>query len=364
MNPARKSAAAAASALVLGIIPAHAAPSFDDYMTFSGFGTLGEVHSDYRLADFIGTIIQPNGAGYSRSWSPTPDSDLGVQANITLTDSLSGVVQVLSRDDADGNFKPAVEWANLKYQITSDVAVRLGRIVLPTYERSDTQNVGYALPWVRVPIEITYTSTATNADGLDVLYRVKTGAVTQNLEVQWGTTTEDLPGQAFTSNRAHVALFEDTLQYGDASLHLTYQKCDSLGFPPARLTLVDAGITYDPGAWFVTADTNHSQDTYFGNFISGYLSGGIRVGRFAPYAFYSSTHAKGAGASGLKSLGDQHTAAAGVRWDFAKNLDFKLQGEQVTIGTLNDPAAFSNLQAGARVGDKANVLSLAIDFVF
>jgi hypothetical protein len=58
---------------------------------------------------------------------------------------------------------PAIEWANLKYQITSDLAVRLGRIVLPTYDRSDTQNVGYALPWVRVPIEITYTSTATNS---------------------------------------------------------------------------------------------------------------------------------------------------------------------------------------------------------
>src|ERR1700722_17036455 len=253
MNCQRKSAIVA-TALALGTIAAHGAPAIDDYVTFSGFGTLGVAHSDYRSADFIGTISQPNGAGYSRSWSPTLDSDLGVQANLTLTDALSGVVQVLSRDDADGNFKPAVQWANLKYQITSDLALRLGRIVLPTYDRSDTQNVGYALPWVRVPIEITYTSSATNADGIDVLYRLSTGAVTQNLQLQWGTATQNLPGVDFTSNRAHVALFEDTVQYGDASLHLIYQVCDSSGFPHDRLTLEDVGFTYDPGAWFATAD--------------------------------------------------------------------------------------------------------------
>ena len=363
MKCQRKSAIVA-TALALGTIAAHGAPAIDEYVTFSGFGTLGAAHSDYSLADFTGNGSQPNGAGYSRSWSPTLDSDLGVQANLTLTDALSGVVQILSRDDEDGNFKPAVEWANLKYQITSDLAVRLGRIVLPTYGDSDIRNVGYALPWVRVPIEITYTSTATNADGLDVLYRVKTGPVTQNLQLQWGTATEDLPGAAFTSNRVHVVLFEDTLQYGDASVHLTYQRCDPLRFPPAQLVLVDAGFTYDPGAWFVTADSNHTHDTYFGDLISGYISGGVRVGRFAPYTFYSAAHAQSAGTSELKSLGEQHTVGAGVRWDFAKNFDFKLQVERVTIDTVDDPAAFSNLQPGVRIGDKANVLSLALDFVF
>lgn len=66
MNFQRKWAIAA-SALALGIVPAHAAPAFDDYVAFSGFGTLGEAHSDYSLADFTGTISQPNGVGYSRS---------------------------------------------------------------------------------------------------------------------------------------------------------------------------------------------------------------------------------------------------------------------------------------------------------
>jgi hypothetical protein len=349
--------------LALGTV-GHADPTIDQYVTFSGFGTLGAVHSNYSQADFIGNVEQPRGAGYSRSWSSTPDSDLGAQAYITLTDALSSVVQVVSRYNADGNYKPSLEWANLQYEVTSDLAVRLGRMALPTFERSDIQNVGYALPWVRVPIEMTYTDTATHSDGVDVLYRLKTGAVTQNLQAQLGATTEDLPGAAFDSTRASIVVLSDTLQYGDSSIHLVYQNYDHTGMPSVRLRVIGAGFTYDPGAWFVTGDSNYAQDKFYGDFFAWYVSGGMRLGRFTPYAIYSTTHAPSAGTSGLRSLGNERTMSAGVRWDFAKNLDMKLQLQQVTMESLDDPASFANLQPTARVGDKANVLSLVLDFVF
>ena len=136
------------------------------------------------------------------------------------------------------------------------------------------------------------------------------------------------------------------------------------GFPPVRLRVTGAGLTYDPGAWFVTADSNYSQDKFFGDLFAWYVSGGVRFGRFAPYAIYSTTHAQSVGTSGLRSLGNDHTVTAGVRWDFARNLDTKLQLQQVTIDSLDDPASFANLSPGARVGDKVNVLSLTLDFVF
>src|ERR1700727_1925645 len=89
--------AVAVLALTL-VVDARAGQTVDQYLSFSEFGTLGAVHSDYGQADFVGNVVQLRGAGYSRSWSVTPDSDLGVQANLTLTDKLSGVVQVLLRD--------------------------------------------------------------------------------------------------------------------------------------------------------------------------------------------------------------------------------------------------------------------------
>jgi hypothetical protein len=108
----------ATSMMVLGTVIAHAdatIDTLDQHVAFSGFGTLGVVHSDYSQADFIGNVIQPRGARF-HSWSASPDSDLGVQANFTLTGALSGVVQVLSRDDENGQFTPTVEWANLQYE--------------------------------------------------------------------------------------------------------------------------------------------------------------------------------------------------------------------------------------------------------
>jgi hypothetical protein len=197
-----------------------------------------------------------------------------------------------------------------------------------------------------------------------LLYRLKTGAITQQLQVQWGTTTENLPGPLFNDTRAQILLLSDTLQYGNTSVHLVYQRFDASGYPPIEFRLVSAGFTYDPGAWFVTGDSNYTKDRFFGDFLAWYVSGGVRLGRFTPYAIYSTTQAPSTGTSGLMRLGEERTASVGVRWDFVKNLDFKLQLQQVTIGTLDDPASFVNLQPDARVGDKANVLSLALDFVF
>ena len=359
-----KSEAVIITLLALGASMPTANAAIDDYVTFSGFGTLGAVYSAYDEADFIAAVSQPNGVGYSGRWSGTPDSDLGAQANFDLLGNLSGVVQVLSRYDPEGNYKPSVEWANLKYDFTPDLAVRIGRILLPTYEHADVRNVGYSLPWVRVPVEITYASTATHSDGLDVLYQLHSGAFTQDLQLQWGTTIEDLPGRAFTSNRARIAMFSDTLRYGDANLHLVYQQSDTTQNIPGRLRLTGVGFSYEPGPWFVSEDSNYTQNSYFGDLFSWYVSAGMRFGRFAPYAFYSKMRQESVGTSTLTSLGNQHTAAAGVRWDFAKNLDFKLQLEQVTLDSLDDPVAFANLQPGARVGDKAHVMSLALDFLF
>ena len=355
---------AVAAILLLGPPRGLAGASIGQYVTLGGFGTLGEVYSDYRQADFTGNYLQTSGAGYSHSWSPTPDSNLGVQADVNAGNELSAVVQVISRNH-DGTFKPNIEWANIKYTFTSDLAVRLGRTLLPTYERSDSENVGYALPWARLPNEIRYSNSATYVDGIDVLYRVRTGSVAQELQVQWGRTSEEFPGAVFRGK--DLTVLSDTLRYGDTSVHLAYQfmQYTYSGMPPAHFRLASAGFTYDPGTWFVTGDSNYAHYDFFGDLFAWYLSSGVRLGRFTPYAIYSTEHAPSeAPPSGLTSLGNERTATAGVRWDFAKNLDFKLQLQRVSLDTLDAPASFTKLQPGARVGDKANVVSVLLDFVY
>jgi hypothetical protein len=354
---------AAVMALSLAV-EVHAGQTVDQYLSFSEFGTLGVVHSDYDEADFTGNVVQPSGAGHGGSLSVTPDSDLGVQANLTLTDKLTGVVQVLSRDDSDGNFRPDLEWANLKYDFTPDFSVRIGRILLPTSQLSDVQNVGYALPWVRVPLEFNYADSTEHSDGIELLYQMKTGPISQLLQAQVGYSDENSPGADFGTVRARMGMLSDTLQYGDTSGDVVYQHYEHTGFLQLRQDLVGLGLTYDPGRYFLMAGCNYTDNSYFGGAVAGYISGGVRIGEFTPYILYAITHATSVGPSGLVDLGNEHTIAAGLRWDFASNFDAKLQIEQVTLDSLDDAAAFADIQAEARPGDKAHVVSLALDFVF
>jgi hypothetical protein len=357
---------AATSMLVLGTVPGHADPTIGQYVALGGFGTLGAVYSDYREADFTGNFSQQRGAGYSRSWSTTPDSKLGAQADVDVGHGLSGVVQVVSKYGSEGNYDPGIEWANIKYAITPDLAVRVGRMLLPTLEWTDSINVGYTLPWVRIPNEIRFLNVSTHLDGIDVLYRLHTGAVTHNLEVQWQPfSTQGI----FGFHNEDILVMTDNLQYGDTSVHLAYQSMNwSFNTPQfnatGRARLIDAGFTYDPGTWFVTGDSNYAHYDVLGDFLSWYLSGGVRLGRFTPYVMYSTLSSANTALSSGMSTGDGRSVTAGVRWDFAKNVDLKLQLQQVRVGALIAPDEFANLQPGFRVGDKADVISLALDFVF
>src|SRR5271155_5261412 len=74
--------------------------------SFSGFGTLGVVHSSESEADFTNSLFKPNGAGYTRAWSPDVDSRLGAQVTANVTSQLSAVVQVISEQLYDNTYRP------------------------------------------------------------------------------------------------------------------------------------------------------------------------------------------------------------------------------------------------------------------
>ena len=109
----------------------HGANAADnDWLKFSGFGTLGVVHSSDKGADFRNNIEQTSGAGLSNKLDSGVDSVFGAQADVQIAPGLTGTAQVVTRRMSDYNStKPAFEWANLKYQVTRDLFVRGGRIV-------------------------------------------------------------------------------------------------------------------------------------------------------------------------------------------------------------------------------------------
>jgi hypothetical protein len=57
------------------------------------------------------------------------------------------------------------------------------------------------------------------------------------------------------------------------------------------------------------------------------------------------------------------TISAGVRWDFVKNADLKLQLDHTRIGA-GSTGELSNTQPDFQLGSRFNLLSITVDFVF
>jgi hypothetical protein len=141
-------------------------------LSFSGFGTLGVVHSSEELADFTNGTLKAAGAGYTDQWSAGVDSTLGAQVVATFTPQWSATLQLVSEQLTNNSYKPHVEWANVKYQVTPDFSLRVGRTLLSSFMFSDTRKVGYANPWVRPSVEAYSLVPVTTSDGADATYKL------------------------------------------------------------------------------------------------------------------------------------------------------------------------------------------------
>jgi len=381
--------------------------------TFSGFGTLGVVHSNNDQADLVYSVVAPTGAGRSHPWSGDVDSRLAVQGNATFTPQISAVVQVVSEQRYDNSYTPTVEWANIQYQPTPDLTLRLGRVVLPAFLVSDYRKVGYANPWVRPPLEVYDLVPISSGDGLDASYRMHLAAVTNTVQADWDRSATKLPGGG-TGLAVGAWGVTDTAEFGPATLRATYHRADLTvdSFAPLfdafrqfgpqgqaladkydvqgkRIVYVGLGGNVDPGDWFVTAEWGHtSTDSVLGRKSAWYASAGYRVGKFTPYAIYarakveSATSDPGLSLTGLPAslagavaglnaalnallagATDQSTHSVGARWDVSKNAALKLQFDDMRV-TAGSTGIFVNALPGFRSGAKVDVVSATVDFVF
>lgn len=381
--------------------------------SFAGFGTLGVVHSSEDRADFTETYLQPNGAGYSNNWSTSVDSRLGAQITGNFTPSLSGVLQVVSQQRYDDSYKPTVEWANLKYQVTPDFSVRLGRIALPSFLAADYRDVGYAMPWVRTPEEVYDLVPITNSDGIDFRYRMHIGDANSTWQVSFGSANIGAPSGYSAQVRA-IRGITNTTEYGSLTVRVNYlegklslNSADDLfaafnqfGPPGMAITqrynaddklasFAGIGINYDPGQWFLMGEIGRAKtNSYIGQETGAYITGGYRFGKVAPYITLaqvkanSNTSDPGLPTTGLPppvagevmalnqglnelldSIAVQKSVAIGVRWDVMKNVAFKAEYEAIQLGADSE-GNLVNTQPDFIGGGRVNILSVLVDFVF
>jgi hypothetical protein len=379
---------------------------------FNAFGTLGIVHSSEEQADFTSNVLKPDGAGHSHDWSANVDSIIAGQLTAQLTPRISAMLQVVSQQRYDDTYRPSVEWANIKYAVTPDFAVRGGRSVMPSFLVSDDRKVGYALPWVRPPVEVYWLVPITANDGIDASYRLQWGDTTSIFQANYGNLHSDDPGNNENDADNQWGIY-DTLEIGPLTIHAAYHQAQLTlttlqeffagfrNFGPQGAQIADhytcdgkliplrsIGANYDPGRWFLMGEWARSDSRCFLGAQSGwYVSSGYRIGNLTPYLTYAALKAQsntsdpglpaprvpqlqgvvaalnGALNAILSGTGSENSLSAGARWDFYKNVDLKLQMEHIRLlgGTSG---VLINTQPGFQPNVGFTVCSVAMDFVF
>jgi len=384
-------------------IGAQAQTGGESAFSFSGFATLGVVGTNTDAAQYAG-----NGQvrGADKSWSGEVDSKLGVQGTFKANAMFSGTVQLLSKQNGEGNFTPELEWAFAKAQITPSLALRLGRMGGPFFAVSDFRDVGYANTWVRPPMDVYGQVPFSNFNGADLNFQTNTGLGTLSAQLfgGQGRTTVARTKVDFKKMLGFNATLEMdnglSLRVGHLQGRLTAHTTTLAGLvalirttpftstaneldpTDKKATFTGLGATWDSGNWIVSGEyTQRRTDTYAADTDAWYLTLGHRIGKFTPYGTLSQLKhvdsnivnvipAATPQLAQLKATVDgfvasqhraQKTWALGLRWDAYRNVALKAQVDRVKP---DGPGFFINPQPGFGTGASVNVYSLAVDLVF
>jgi hypothetical protein len=288
---------------------------------------------------------------HGNEWSLARESLVGLQAKYQFTPQLSGTVQAVSRVSEHG--KPKVDWAYLSYDIAPDTTVQVGRRRLPIYAYSDSVYIGYTLPWARVPQDI-YGWEVGAYDGVNVRHARSIG--------DWAVTANVFAGQEHT----HDNIEQRKIYYGyrvdddwkhilggyldvsddvfGARLIYMQNSIDLSQYPPddvptfskgTRQRIIGLSGSIDYGNWMVRAEANRFMRPSLDYKSSSWTATvGYRMGQFMPLVGFSSYKEKQTAT--YTATQNDNTRFAGVRWDFRKNMDLKVQWDSVKDSSAYD----------------------------
>jgi hypothetical protein len=363
--------------------PAPAMIADQPMFKFGGFGSFGASHSSQDLGDYVLDGSLPKGAGRSSDWSVSNNSRIAAHLNANFTPQVTALVQVDSEYHSDGTFRPEAEWFSVKYAFTPNAYIRVGRVVLPTFMDSENRDVGYSFTWVHPPVDLYHQLSIPSSDGMDAMYRTEIGEAVNTLKAIFGTNKTERPTSVTTSNDM-MGIF-DTIEYGSATFHGGYQTRNSstrneltgVTGPWIENKDLSLGASYDPGDWFVISEWIQRRSTYKTGAM--YVSAGYRINKFTPYLTHSQ-NSRGSFLPGYPTTPtsttstlakrSQTTNSLGMRWDFMRNYDFKIQYDRVTLSDDSN-GYLINVQTDPATGLPYNlsgttfhVISAVVDFVF
>lgn len=357
--------------LALSLILVAGSASADDSVagmfSYAGFGTAGVARSDTNRAEYV-TGNQM--AGATENFDYKTDSKLGLQGTFAPTSWLSGTVQVLAEDRNSSAITTQIEWAYLKVQPTADLLIRYGKMELPLFLVSDSRNVGYTTIWLRAPDAVYGEALFDTYEGGDMSYTLELGrySVTAHALLGAPNPVTQLAGPGFAKifTGHHMDGYDVTADLDIVTLRASLLELDYRTYTDGALYQQDkyhfynVSVAYDRNnivaqGEFIELRTGHPTD----NINGWYVMGGYRLAKWVPYLLYANSHQNQA-AGGTVPAMNGPTESFGVRLDLFKSVAFKAQFDHAKAFDYGTP--FINVEAG--FSNKANIFSLAADFVF
>ena len=391
----------------LSLAQANAATLGGDNLTISGFGTLAAAKSNTEDARFTRANQREGTAGTATFGL---DSNLGLQATYTFDDKLSATTQILSRKYTGDSFTTELAWAFVKYKVTDEFSVRVGRVVVPSFLISDYQNVGYANTMMRPPVEMYGQNIIETADGADINWQHSFGDTNVTAQAVVGIAR----GKSYVATnqseprfQAATAGFAISAEHGPVTLRFAHVQAKlkspeatiirsltntvaAVGFPQLaedisiaeakRIAFTSVGLLADWNNIVVQAEygmRRAKEPVYLTDSNAWYTMAGYRFGKVLPYYAHAKYEGKGstitppaalaripalnAGVKGLLAGGSQSSDIVGLRWDFAKSADLKVQVDRVKSGATN---GFLRDVTAAGRGKGVTVVAAGVDFVF
>ncbi len=354
------------------------------------FGTVGITH--------LGGEDQGRSYGVSGqttdSWRGDQLSKFGAQLTYGLTDTLGVTLQATAKPLQD-EWQANLEWAYLSWQANDQLMVRAGRLRSPVYMYSESLDVGFSYPWLRLPDEVYSQVQLTNYEGADVVYTLPLSYGSVTFQVAAGQAKnrdyfayDDLfsidYGKLFGANVSLATNDYGTFRVGyvEADISTTIDGVVNAFGTPTYLQLLELkkdkgkftsiGYQYDNGTWLTANEwtTRVTENDNNASIDSFYLMGGRRFGDFLAHVTYAQLD---------ENEGRQNSWTLGLNYNIAPTVVLKTEYKRVDTSGGYDGVFVRGKQelfenetferSGGLAGVPArnydgDIISVGVDFVF
>ena len=328
------------------------------------------------------------------SWRGDQLSKFGAQLTYGLTDTLGVTLQATAKPLQD-EWQANLEWAYLSWQANDQLMVRAGRLRSPVYMYSESLDVGFSYPWLRLPDEVYSQVQLTNYEGADVVYTLPLSYGSVTFQVAAGQAKnrdyfayDDLfsidYGKLFGANVSLATNDYGTFRVGyvEADISTTIDGVVNAFGTPTYLQLLELkkdkgkftsiGYQYDNGTWLTANEwtTRVTENDNNASIDSFYLMGGRRFGDFLAHVTYAQLD---------ENEGRQNSWTLGLNYNIAPTVVLKTEYKRVDTSGGYDGVFVRGKQelyenelferSGGLAGIPArnydgDIISVGVDFVF